>query len=169
MTTPPASIRSESAWLTASVYFFEFGLFNGLHPIQIKNFSCPKIMSYISPPAIRAGLRRPRSVEPKFIALISGFAKYISGFANMAFRLLICSRTAREPQEQFPNCTVDVDRIFINDGPIWTSAGMSAGIDLALALIEADLGQQVAQAVARKPVLYHRRAGPIAVLGFART
>jgi transcriptional regulator GlxA family with amidase domain len=52
-----------------------------------------------------------------------------------------------------------VDRIFINDGPIWTSAGMSAGIDLALALIEADLGQQVAQAVARKLVLYHRRAG----------
>jgi transcriptional regulator GlxA family with amidase domain len=52
-----------------------------------------------------------------------------------------------------------MDRIFINDGPIWTSAGMSAGIDLALALIEADLGQEVAQAVARKLVLYHRRAG----------
>ena len=54
---------------------------------------------------------------------------------------------------------VDVDCIFINDGPIWTSAGMSAGIDLALALIEADLGQEVAQAVAKKLVLYHRRAG----------
>jgi transcriptional regulator GlxA family with amidase domain len=66
---------------------------------------------------------------------------------------------ARELQEQFPNCTLDMDRIFINDGPIWTSAGMSAGIDLALALIEADLGQEVAQAVARKLVLYHRRAG----------
>jgi transcriptional regulator GlxA family with amidase domain len=66
---------------------------------------------------------------------------------------------AREPQEQFPSCTVDVDHIFINDGPIWTSAGMSAGIDLALALIDADLGQEVAQAVARKLVLYHRRAG----------
>jgi transcriptional regulator GlxA family with amidase domain len=66
---------------------------------------------------------------------------------------------ARELQEQFPNCTVDVDRIFINDGPIWTSAGMSAGIDLALALIEADLGQEVAQTVARTLVLYHRRAG----------
>lgn len=52
---------------------------------------------------------------------------------------------ARELQEQFPNCAVDMDRIFINDGPIWTSAGMSAGIDLALALIEADLGQEVAE------------------------
>ena len=66
---------------------------------------------------------------------------------------------ARELQEQFPNCTLDMDRIFINDGPIWTSAGISAGIDLALALIEADLGQEVAQDVAKKLVLYHRRAG----------
>jgi transcriptional regulator GlxA family with amidase domain len=66
---------------------------------------------------------------------------------------------ARELQELFPHCTVEMDRIFINDGPIWTSAGMSAGIDLALALIEADLGQEVAQAVARKLVLHHRRAG----------
>lgn len=66
---------------------------------------------------------------------------------------------ARELQAQFPNSAVDVDRIFINDGPIWTSAGMSAGIDLALALIEDDLGHDVAQAVAKKLVLYHRRAG----------
>ncbi|WP_158747591.1 GlxA family transcriptional regulator [Acidisphaera sp. L21] len=66
---------------------------------------------------------------------------------------------ARELQTQFPKCTAEMDRIFVNDGPIWTSAGMSAGIDLALALIEADLGQEVVQAIARKLVLYHRRAG----------
>ncbi|KAB1072952.1 GlxA family transcriptional regulator [Methylobacterium planeticum] len=66
---------------------------------------------------------------------------------------------ARELQKQFPKCSADVDCIYINDGPIWTSAGMSAGIDLALALIEADLGQEVARAVAKKLVLYHRRAG----------
>ena len=66
---------------------------------------------------------------------------------------------ARELQQQFPKCSADMDCIYINDGPIWTSAGMSAGIDLALALIEADLGPEVAQAIARKLVLYHRRAG----------
>jgi transcriptional regulator GlxA family with amidase domain len=54
---------------------------------------------------------------------------------------------------------VDEDRIFINDGPIWTSAGMTAGIDLALALVENDLGARVAKSVARKLVLYHRRGG----------
>ena len=66
---------------------------------------------------------------------------------------------AGDLQDRFPNCVPDTDRIYVNDGPIWTSAGMSAGIDLALALIEADLGQWVAQAVAKKLVLYHRRAG----------
>lgn len=66
---------------------------------------------------------------------------------------------ARELQKRFPKARIDEDRIFINDGPIWTSAGMSAGIDLALALIEEDLGGEVAKTVARKLVLYHRRGG----------
>ncbi|AUX34211.1 MULTISPECIES: GlxA family transcriptional regulator [Sorangium] len=62
-------------------------------------------------------------------------------------------------QRKHPSVAVDDDRIFIVDGPIWTSAGMSAGIDLALALVEADLGVEVARMVARKLVVYHRRAG----------
>lgn len=66
---------------------------------------------------------------------------------------------ARELQRRAPRAKIDDDRIFINDGPIWTSAGMSAGIDLALALVENDLGPQTAKAVARKLVLYHRRSG----------
>jgi transcriptional regulator GlxA family with amidase domain len=66
---------------------------------------------------------------------------------------------ARELQARFPKVKVEEDRIFINDGPVWTSAGMTAGIDLALALIEQDLGADVARAVARKLVVYHRRAG----------
>jgi transcriptional regulator GlxA family with amidase domain len=66
---------------------------------------------------------------------------------------------ATEFRTRFPSVHVDEDRIFIADGSIWTSAGMTAGIDLALALIEADLGTQAALAVARRLVLYHRRAG----------
>src|SRR5260221_10458568 len=45
---------------------------------------------------------------------------------------------ARELQARFPKVKVEEDRIFIVDGPVWTSAGMTAGIDLALALIEKD-------------------------------
>ncbi|KQV53876.1 MULTISPECIES: GlxA family transcriptional regulator [unclassified Duganella] len=66
---------------------------------------------------------------------------------------------ARELQQQFPAARVDADRIFINDGPVWTSAGMSTGIDLALGLIEADYGAELAAAVAKKLVVYHRRGG----------
>jgi transcriptional regulator GlxA family with amidase domain len=66
---------------------------------------------------------------------------------------------ARNLQRQFPKVKMDEDRIFVNDGPIWTSAGMTAGIDLGLALIENDLGAELAKSVARKLVMYHRRGG----------
>jgi len=66
---------------------------------------------------------------------------------------------AQELQARFPKVKVDADRIFIVDGPVWTSAGMTAGIDLALAFVEEDLGAEVARAVARRLVVYHRRAG----------
>jgi transcriptional regulator GlxA family with amidase domain len=66
---------------------------------------------------------------------------------------------ARKMQRRYPKIAVEEDRIFTVDGPIWTSAGMSAGIDLALALLEKDLGAEIARAVAKLLVVYHRRAG----------
>ncbi|MDB5988807.1 MAG: Transcriptional regulator containing an amidase domain and an AraC-type DNA-binding domain [Herbaspirillum sp.] len=66
---------------------------------------------------------------------------------------------ARDLQHRFPLLKVEEDRIFIIDGMLWTSAGMTAGIDLALAMVEKDLGPEVARMVARKLVVYHRRAG----------
>jgi transcriptional regulator GlxA family with amidase domain len=66
---------------------------------------------------------------------------------------------AAELAQRFPKIKVEGDRIFITDGHIWTSAGMSACIDLALSMVEKDLGSDIARSVARKLVLYHRRAG----------
>ena len=66
---------------------------------------------------------------------------------------------ARDLQERYPKIIVEMDRIYIADGPVWTSAGMAAGIDLALGLVERDLGAEKAQATARKLVVHHRRAG----------
>ena len=66
---------------------------------------------------------------------------------------------ARELQKRFPAIKVEEDRIFIVDGPVWTSAGMSAGIDLALSMVETDLGAEVARLVSRSLVIHHRRAG----------
>jgi transcriptional regulator GlxA family with amidase domain len=62
-------------------------------------------------------------------------------------------------QRRYPQIAVEEDRIFMIDGPIWTSAGMSAGVDLALALLENDLGAEIARVVAKLLVVYHRRAG----------
>jgi transcriptional regulator GlxA family with amidase domain len=66
---------------------------------------------------------------------------------------------ARELQQRFPEIEVDEDRIFVIDGSVWTSAGMTAAVDLALAMVENDLGAEAARSVARKLVVYHRRAG----------
>ena len=64
-------------------------------------------------------------------------------------------RLARE----YPAVIVEPDPIFIRDGDIWTSAGVASGMDLALALVEEDLGAQVALDVARELVLFLRRPG----------
>jgi transcriptional regulator GlxA family with amidase domain len=61
--------------------------------------------------------------------------------------------------EKYPSVTVAPDPIFIKDGTLATSAGVTAGIDLALALIEDDLGREVALAVARQLVMFLRRPG----------
>lgn len=60
---------------------------------------------------------------------------------------------------RYPQVTVDADRIFVRDGNVWTSAGITAGIDLALALIEDDLGAEPARRTAQQLVVFHRRPG----------
>jgi len=54
---------------------------------------------------------------------------------------------------------VQEDRIFVIDGSVWTSAGMTATMDLVLAMVERDIGPELARAVAKKMVIHHRRAG----------
>jgi transcriptional regulator GlxA family with amidase domain len=60
---------------------------------------------------------------------------------------------------RYPQVRLEPDRIFVRDGEIWTSAGITAGIDLALALIADDLGDEVSRRVAQQLVVYHRRPG----------
>jgi transcriptional regulator GlxA family with amidase domain len=66
-----------------------------------------------------------------------------------------CAELAR----RFPAARVESDPIFVRDGSVWTSAGVTAGIDLALALVEEDLGRTVALAVARYLVVFLKRPG----------
>ena len=66
-----------------------------------------------------------------------------------------CERLAKS----FPALEVDADSLYVVDGKIWTSAGVTTGIDMALALVEADLGAAMANLIARHFVLYARRPG----------
>jgi transcriptional regulator GlxA family with amidase domain len=68
-------------------------------------------------------------------------------------------RRTRHFLSAYPKVKLEPDRIFVRDGEIWSSAGISAGIDLALALAAEDFGDAVAQETARQLVLYHRRSG----------
>ncbi|WP_199030513.1 GlxA family transcriptional regulator [Ralstonia sp. ASV6] len=97
-------------------------------------------------------------------------ARRVAGICTGAFVLaeagLLAQRRAtthwaygREMQRRFPDIHVEEDRIYIVDGPIWTSAGMTAGLDLALAMVEKDLGADMARSVAHKLVMHQRRAG----------
>jgi transcriptional regulator GlxA family with amidase domain len=66
---------------------------------------------------------------------------------------------AEELGRMYPDVEVDPDPIFLRDGHIWTSAGVTAGMDLALALVEDDHGREVARTVAQELVLFLRRPG----------
>ncbi len=68
-------------------------------------------------------------------------------------------RRTRQFLAIFPRVKWEPDRIFVRDGDIWTSAGITAGIDLALAMATEDFGEEVARQTARQLVLYHRRGG----------
>ena len=60
---------------------------------------------------------------------------------------------------EFPDVTLEPDAIYVNDGKLWTSAGVTAGMDLALALVREDLGDDVALAIARQHVIFLMRPG----------
>ena len=109
----------------------------------------------------------------KTLALVRGIAKrgirvasVCSGAYILAEAGLLDGRRAtthwqrtRHFLKAYPKVKLEPDRIFVRDGHIWSSAGISAGIDLALALVAEDYGEEVAQKTARQLVLYHRRSG----------
>jgi transcriptional regulator GlxA family with amidase domain len=73
----------------------------------------------------------------------------------------VTTHWAREQQlrQAHPEAIVDCDPIFITDGRVWTSAGVTSGLDLALALVEEDHGREIAHAVAKELVMFLRRPG----------
>ncbi|HEV7584286.1 MAG TPA: GlxA family transcriptional regulator [Solirubrobacteraceae bacterium] len=99
-----------------------------------------------------AGARRTASVcTGAFVLARAGLLDGRVATTHWAF--------AEQLAREYPSVTVEPDPIFLRDGPIWTSAGVSAGMDLALALVEQDLGRDAALTIARHLVLFLRRPG----------
>jgi len=122
---------------------------------------------------LMAGTRPPERMTDAELTLVRSLMKGARRTAGLCTGAFLLAQTgaldgrratthwihARQMREEFPKILVEEDRIYINEGPYWTSAGLTAGLDLALALVEKDLGIEVARSVARKLVMHHRRAG----------
>jgi transcriptional regulator GlxA family with amidase domain len=112
-----------------------------------------------STPAFVAFLRSASQASRRTASICTGAFQLAEAGLLEGRRVTTHWALARELQRQHPKTRVEEDRIFIEDGHVWSSAGMTACIDLALALVEADYGVDLARAVARKMVVYHRRTG----------
>lgn len=110
----------------------------------------PKTIAFVR--AASAGARRTASVS------MGAFLLAASGLLD-GRRATTHWRYAPKLQTMYPGIRVDGDRIYFSEAGVWTSAGMTAGIDMTLALIEEDLGSEVCRAVARLMVVYYRRPG----------
>ncbi len=86
---------------------------------------------------------------------------FIAAEAGLLDGRTVTTHWARAQQlaDEYPRVTVDADPIYRRDGIVWTSAGVTAGIDLALAMVEADYGSDIAQTVARWMVMFLHRPG----------
>lgn len=132
--------------------------------------SCPELDTLVIPGG--CGMREPQlqaRVAP-WITQIAKRARRVAAICTGTFGLAATGlltnrrvtthwRFAGELSARFPELRVDANALYLKDGPFYTSAGITAGIDLALALIEEDVGRAVSLQVARELVVYLRRPG----------
>lgn len=116
----------------------------------------------------RAALQDARLV--RFVGSCGARSRRVASVCSGAYILaatgLLDGRTATthwtrsaDFARRFPQVKLDADRIFVKEGKYWSSAGITAGIDLSLALIAEDLGESIARQVAQQLVVYYRRPG----------
>jgi transcriptional regulator GlxA family with amidase domain len=109
--------------------------------------------------ALLAQLRRLRRLARRFGSVCTG--SFILGTAGLLEGRRVTTHWGYTDQlaKRFAAVEVDPDAIYVKDGNVYTSAGVTAGIDLALALVEEDHGREVALAIARELVVFARRPG----------
>lgn len=110
-------------------------------------------------PVVQRAVRRLAPVSRRVASVCSGaFVLAEAGLLD-GRRATTHWRRCAALAERYPAVTVETDPIFVRDGDVWTSAGVTAGMDLALALVEEDRGREAALAIARQLVMYVQRPG----------
>ena len=110
-------------------------------------------------PKVQAFVRAAMKTARRVCSVCSG--AYILAQAGVLDGKRATTHWGRTPdfQKRYPAVKLEPDCIYTHDGKVWTSAGITAGIDLALALIADDLGEEVSRRTAQELVVYHRRPG----------
>lgn len=113
----------------------------------------------VDDPNLVAGVAHAGSAAERVVAVCTG--AYVAAAAGLCDGRRVATHWARAEslQRRFPAVTVDTEPIYVRDGDLWSSAGVTAGIDLALAIVEHDHSAEVAQVVARWLVMFLRRPG----------
>lgn len=120
---------------------------------------CPNAAEVPADGAILDWLRRRAPGSRRFGSVCSG-AFFLAAAGLLSGRRVTTHwAVAEQLARSFPGVTVDADAIHVSDGPLRTAAGVTAGLDLALALVEEDLGQEIARRVASQLVMFFRRPG----------
>jgi transcriptional regulator GlxA family with amidase domain len=163
----PAPYRITLLGLSGRKFVAESGLsFEAHTPLD----DAPSLDTLIVPGG--SGLREP-DANARLVAWLQGHARSCRRIASVCTgiyglapsglldgrRVTTHWRFAHDVARRFPKLVLDDNALFLRDGPYYTSAGITAGIDLSLALIEEDLGPRVALAVARDLVVYLKRPG----------
>ena len=141
---------------------------SGVRPLPRSLPHPPDVMAIAGAP-----VRRAPAVSQELVAWVTRFAARIPGIVSICTGAFVLGAAGildgkratthwsylQEMRERFPRVKVVDEGIFVRDGKVWTSAGVTAGIDLALALVERDHGHEVAMTVAKRLVLFFRRSG----------
>ncbi|MBV1825770.1 GlxA family transcriptional regulator [Komagataeibacter oboediens] len=147
-------VRSSSGMAIKTVPLAAVGAFDTLVVVggegHRQAMACPELQAFI---------RHQAGTARRICSVCTG------AFLLAAARLLDGRRVtthwqqARALKARFPEVRVSADAIHIHDGPIWTSAGISAGIDMALALVTEDLGTDIGRRTAQQMVVFYHRPG----------
>ncbi|GLS39975.1 AraC family transcriptional regulator [Mesorhizobium tianshanense] len=129
------------------------------HTVLVVGAEREQLLPAVADPILRAAIPGLAAKAERFGSVCTG------GFVLAAFRLLDGHRIAthwdscKPFTENFPLVTVDPDALYVVDGRLWTSAGVTTGIDMALAMVAHDLDAAIAGEVAKRLILYARRPG----------